>query len=82
MNTQKKIVSLFFVIALVAVSCWNVYQSKQQVTFSDLVLENIEALARNEIEDYYNFHLVSYSSGCKICEWGGTWCNVHDQEPC
>lgn len=36
-----------------------------------MALENVEALARNEIENYYDFHLVSYDSGCKICEREG-----------
>lgn len=79
---KKKMIGAVFAIALAAVSSWNIFQSRQDVTLSDLMIENAEALARNEIENYYNFHLVSYTSGCKVCESSGKWCNVNDQEPC
>ena len=50
---------------------------------SDLAMENVEALAQGEIENYYNFKLKSYDNGCKICKpETGSWCNVHDQVPC
>lgn len=82
MSTKKKIASAIGVIAFAAMASWNVYQSQQEVALSDLMLENIESLARDEIENYYNMHLEIYSSNCKICKDSGTWCNVHDQMPC
>ena len=78
----KKIIGVISFAAIAVAAGWNYQQNKQEVELSDLALENVEALARNEIENYYDFHLVSYSSGCKICERDGTWCNVHDQVPC
>ena len=85
MNTKKKLLSVVGAIALAAVASGNVYQSRQEATLSDLMLENIESLARGEIEILYGFELVSYpSTGCKICERTGNIgpCNVHDQVPC
>ena len=83
MNTKKKLLSVIGAIALAAVASWNVYQSRQEATLSDLMLENIESLARGEIENYYNFKLISYPGGCAICETPyPDWCNVHDQVPC
>ena len=81
-NTKKKLLSVVGAIALAAVASWNVYQSRQEATLSDLMLENIESLARGEIETLYDFHLERYTSGCVVCERGGTSCDVHAQEPC
>ena len=59
------------------------YQQNKEVELSDLAMENVEALAQGEIENYYNFKLKSYDNGCKICKpETGSWCNVHDQVPC
>ena len=78
---MKKYIISMMAVATVAIAGWN-YQQNKEVELSDLAMENVEALARNEIENYYDFHLVSYPSGCVICERNGTWCNVHDQVPC
>lgn len=79
---MKKILFSAAVIATVAIAGWN-YQQNKEVELSDLAMENVEALAQGEIENYYNFQLVSYPSGCEICKRkDGYWCNVHDQVPC
>ena len=51
MNLRKRIISTIFVIALIAVSATNIYQNHQDVAFSDLALENINALADPENEN-------------------------------
>lgn len=79
---MKKILFSVAVIATIAIAGWN-YQQNKEVELSDLAMENVEALAQGEIENYYNFKLIPYPSGCKICERkDGYWCNVHDQVPC
>ena len=85
MNTKKKLLSVVGAIALAAVASGNVYQSRQDAVLSDLMLENIEALASGEgtCEICYGFILVTYSENCKVCEqkdYGP--CNIHDQMPC
>lgn len=79
---MKKILFSVAVIATIAIAGWN-YQQNKEVELSDLAMENVEALAQGEIENYYNFKLKSYDNGCKICKpETGSWCNVHDQVPC
>ena len=79
---MKKILFSVAVIATVAIADWN-YQQNKEVELSDLAMENVEALAQGEIENYYNFKLKSYESGCEICQpHNGSWCNVHDHVPC
>ena len=85
MNTKKKLLSVIGAIALAAVASGNVYQSRQDAVLSDLMLENIEALASGEgtCEICYGFILVTYSENRKVCEqkdYGP--CNIHDQMPC
>ena len=85
MNTKKKLLSVVGAIALAAVASGNVYQSRQDAVLSDLMLENIEALASGEgtCEICYGFILVTYSENYKVCEqkdYGP--CNIHDQMPC
>ena len=85
MKTKKKLLSVVGAIALAAVASWNVYQGRQETVLSDLMLENIEALASGEgtCEICYGFELNSYGNGCKICEQTGYGpCNIHDQVPC
>ena len=79
---MKKFLYSVAVIATVAIAGWN-YQQNKEVELSDLALSNVEALATGEIENYYNFRLEVYQSGCEICQpYYGSWCNVHDQVPC
>ena len=83
---KKKILSGLFALALLATAGYGVNKSmKSEANLSDLALNNVEALANGEIEDYYGYQLKEYESGCKICEfcdWCDSWCNVHDQVPC
>ena len=53
---MKKILFSVAVIATVAIAGWN-YQQNKEVELSDLAMENVEALAQGEIENYYNFKL-------------------------
>ena len=45
---MEKIILSVAVVATAAIAGWNYQQSKQEVELSDLALENVEALARNE----------------------------------
>ncbi len=47
---MKKILYSVAVIATVAIAGWN-YQQNKEVELSDLAMANVEALARNEIDD-------------------------------
>lgn len=81
----RNYIKLGFVVAAVAVAGWNINQEKQDVELSDLALANVDALATRESTcvDCYNFKLVSYDSGCKICKSASNKsCNIHDQVPC
>ena len=71
-------------LAFIAFVGYNVYSSQVKETASDVLLENVEALGYvdPEIENLSGFILNSYSNGCKICERGGSSCNIHDQRPC
>ncbi|MDR2811229.1 MAG: NVEALA domain-containing protein [Tannerellaceae bacterium] len=42
---KKKILISIFAVAIAAVAGWSLGQSKSEVTFSDVVLSNAEALA-------------------------------------
>ena len=44
----KKIIGVIAFAAIAVAAGWNYQQNKQDVELSDLALENIEALARNE----------------------------------
>lgn len=78
MNRKKMLVAIGFV-SLLLVAVFNVYQSSNQVGLSELALENIEALARNEIGDkpctIITYKEVNYQ-GCKynaaVCAEGYT----------
>ncbi len=47
---MKKFLYAVAVIATVAIAGWN-YQQNKEVELSDLAMANVEALARNEIDD-------------------------------
>ncbi len=49
----KKIFGVIAFAAIAAVAGWNYQQNKQEVEFSDLALENIEALAQGEMSSGY-----------------------------
>ena len=55
---MKKILFSVAVIATVAIAGWN-YQQNKEIELSDLAMENVEALAQGEIENYYNFKLIA-----------------------
>ena len=44
----KKIIGVIAFAAIAVAAGWNYQQNKQDVELSDLALENIEAIARNE----------------------------------
>lgn len=48
---KKKIFSVVATVAVVAAAGWSYQQSKQYDGMSELALANVEALARNEIDD-------------------------------
>lgn len=81
---MKKILNTALGLAFIAFVGYNVYSSQSKVKISDVLLENVEAFGYvdPEIENLGGFILNSYSNGCKICERGGSSCNIHDQRPC
>ena len=69
MNTKKKLLSVIGAIALAAVASWNVYQSRQEATLSDLMLENIERQEAT-LSDLMLENIEALASGegtCEIC---------------
>lgn len=50
---MKKSILAIAVIATAAIAGWNYQQNQESVEMSDLTLENVEALARNEISSGY-----------------------------
>ncbi|MBE6300278.1 MAG: hypothetical protein E7085_00255 [Parabacteroides distasonis] len=46
---KKQMIKIVAVIALIATAGWNITQSEKEGVLSDLALENIEALANEEI---------------------------------
>jgi hypothetical protein len=46
---KKKILNIAFVAAIAVAGAWNFMQSQDEVTLSDLALENVDALAIGEI---------------------------------
>lgn len=80
---MKKVIRIAFVAAFAVIAGYNVYSIQKKITVSDLALNEVEALANPEIEDYYGFDLECYGNGCCICvRRDGCTCNVHDQVPC
>jgi hypothetical protein len=50
MNNKFKILSIVCVVAVAIAAVWNLAQSHNEVALSDLVLENVKALARESDE--------------------------------
>jgi uncharacterized Rmd1/YagE family protein len=46
---KKTIFSIVFITAIAVAAAWNFSQSRTEVVLSDVVLENVEALADGEI---------------------------------
>lgn len=58
---KKKILGAIFVIAIVCVGGYNVYQAQKRIPLSALNLANIEALAQDETEGgYCSMHISCY----------------------
>ena len=81
---KKNIMKIALVAAVAAMAGYGVYANQTKEMMSDVMLENVEALAyiNPEIEIFSDFHLVTTINGCKICKRGDGTCNVHDQVPC
>ena len=82
---MKKIAKMAFVAAFATIAGYNVYSIQKKITVSDLALNEVEALANPEIEDYCGFKLRCYKNGCCICEREeekDSTCNIHEQVPC
>ena len=62
MKTKNKILSVLFVAAIAVAAAWNFSQNQDEVTLSDLALENVEALA-GEV-------LGPCTAGCRSVGWG------------
>ena len=61
----KKFFGVIAFVAIATAAGWNYQQNKQSVELSDLALENVEALARNE--DDKNGALWSNEAGTVYC---------------
>lgn len=72
---KNKLLKTIFVITIVGVAGYNVYQSQEEVSLSALNLANIEALARGE-EGGTTHTLECGCSGVKMCEATCGRCNV------
>ena len=68
----KKIIGVIAFAAIAVAAGWNYQQNKQEVELSDLALENIEALARDEtIRDGYAYKDCSNTDGSISCTCTG-----------
>jgi len=45
---RKKIISIIFVSIIAVAAAWNITQNENETTLSDMVLNNVEALATGE----------------------------------
>lgn len=76
---NKKIFNLAIVITLAIVGTWNISQNRNGVKVTDLVLNNVEALASGEMGGGTcpgagpHFSDVSCHGGGTIC----AWCHTH-----
>jgi len=78
-----KILGVIAFAAIAAAAGWNYQQNTNEVQLSDLALENVEALARDEtICTNCQGFVLETNGSCKICVRGSGTCNIHDQEPC
>lgn len=76
---MKNFVKIAFVAAIAG---YNVYASQTGIAISDLTLNGVDALARDEIVDYGGYELRQEGS-CLVCRRDDkSTCNVHDQVPC
>mgnify|MGYP003419974442 CR=1 FL=1 len=75
---KKNIIKVAFVAAFAIVAGYNVYNSQKTDKMSDLAMENIEALARREMDAGTcwgagpNMSNVTCYGGYKICCWAHT----------
>lgn len=86
MKVKRKLLTTMGAVAMLVAASYNFYCSESEVKFSDLALENIEALAESELnhcEICYGFEMKIYTN-CKVCELigGDVVCDIHDQVPC
>lgn len=59
---KKKIIGITMVMAIALASGWNLIEKEKDITLSNMILNNIEALARGESGDC--------SGGCADIGWG------------
>ena len=73
---KKQIIKLLAVVAVVAVAGWNYMHSENRGYYSDLALENIEALAEDEWEDdlYHKFYCGGNNNYYKCTVVSGESC--------
>lgn len=69
---KKNILKATLVVAFALIAGMNVYNAQQSDIMSDLVLANVEALARNEISNYDN-GCWDNGSGCLCGVWYPGW---------
>ncbi|WP_455628554.1 NVEALA domain-containing protein [Parabacteroides chinchillae] len=48
---KKKLLSVVAVAMIAVAAAWNVNENKNEITLSDLTLDNVEALAAREVGD-------------------------------
>lgn len=69
----KKFLGVIAVVAIAAAAGWNYQQNTNEVELSDLVLENVEALARGERAH----HRCDDFSTMTCLSNGHTYCNMY-----
>lgn len=69
---KKNILKATLVVAFALIAGMNVYNAQQSDIMSDLVLANVEALARNEISNCDN-GCWDNGSGCLCGVWYPGW---------
>ena len=73
---KKNILKATLVVAFALIAGMNVYNAQQSDIMFDLVLANVEALARNEISNCDN-GCWDNGSGCLCGVWYPGWKEIH-----
>jgi hypothetical protein len=68
---KKRLLGLMAIVVIAAVAAWNIYvsQSKNEMALSDVALENVEALAK---EDSDIIDCTAFPNCSSTCPW--EWC--------
>lgn len=70
---KKKILGIVVMAAIALTAGWNINQNNNDIQLSDLALDNVEALAGCEVNDWVSgsYYVTIYSGCLWSCRQGG-----------